>query len=74
LNRGRAQKDPETALIFSGGFTYYKEGLKEKRNYRIVLPFCTKDLGIENKKAIRSFSTIDELELQITGVDATAGD
>jgi hypothetical protein len=74
LNGGRSQKGLEIALIFRGGFTYYEEGLKEKRNYRIVLYIFIQNLEIENEKAIQSFSTVDELELQITGIDATAGD
>jgi hypothetical protein len=63
LDRGKDPEAPEIALIFSGGFTYYEEGSKEKRNYRTILPIFTQNLETDNEKAIRSFSTVDELEL-----------
>jgi hypothetical protein len=47
LNSGRAAKDPESALIFSGGLTTYVEDPKENKCYNIVLQIDTQDLKTE---------------------------
>jgi hypothetical protein len=39
-----ADEGPENALIFSGGFTFYKKDHKENKNYNIVLKLCIQDL------------------------------
>jgi hypothetical protein len=47
INSGRASKDLESALIFSGGLTTYIEDPKENKSYNIVLQIDTQDLKTE---------------------------
>jgi hypothetical protein len=55
LNRETAQR-AETSLISGEGVTVHEKDLTGKRNYNKVLVFCTTDLRITAKNAIRSSS------------------
>jgi hypothetical protein len=77
FEQGRVPKDPDAALIHSGGVTNYKEDLMKDWNYNHVLRKCKKDPTSNHRKAIESVTTnlasklADAASNVVTGDDAT---
>jgi hypothetical protein len=72
LHKGRTQTGPEAAL--DGGFTDYTEDLKRKEKYNMTLNFYKKNPTKIKEKAIGSFSTVGDDELDAAATCAISGD
>jgi hypothetical protein len=74
FEQGRVPKDPDAALIYSGGVTNYREDLLKIRNYKHILRRCKKDPTTNQQKAIESITTLLASELADAASNLVAGD